>query len=29
MIKEANAKELLQNVIENIEKDKTNKFAKF
>lgn len=27
MIKEANAKELLQNVIENIEKDKTNKFA--
>ena len=27
MIKEANAKELLENVIENIEKDKTNKFA--
>lgn len=27
VIKEANAKELLQNVIENIEKDKTNKFA--
>lgn len=27
MIKEANAKKLLENVIENIEKDKTNKFA--
>jgi hypothetical protein len=27
MIKEANAKELLENIIENIEKDKTNRFA--